>query len=329
MIRSPFVTHGGDEADTTELAQFAADVQYYLRLEPRQLPSRYLYDALGSALFEAICRLPWYRITRAEERLLGRYAADALNRARPSRIIELGSGSGEKLRILLDARDRDGRGIDVDLIDVSAAALDASARAAASSTDVRVSVHQAAYERGLQDAVASRTNADRVLVLFLGSNIGNYDPPGANAFLRALRGRLRAGDMLLLGADLVKPERELRLAYDDPLGVTAAFNRNLLVRINRELGANFDLAAFAHEAVWDAGASRIEMHLVSQSAQVVDVPKSHVELRMAPGERIWTESSYKFQANQIVAVLAAAGFRRVAQWVDREDQFAVTLAEVE
>jgi dimethylhistidine N-methyltransferase len=313
--------------DPTDAAQFAADVQYYLTQDPRQLPSRYLYDALGSALFEAICRLPWYRITRAEERLLAVHGADVFRRVQPFTIVELGSGSGEKLRILLAGRGSDADSIDVHLVDVSSGALEASARALQAFEHVRVTAHHASYEDGLRDVCLEPAPENRVLVMFLGSNIGNYDPPGANAFLRGVRGKLRAGDALLLGADLIKPEPELRLAYDDPLGVTAAFNRNLLVRINRELGANFDVGQFAHEAVWNAVESRIEMHLVARAAQELHVTAANVAFTMAEGDRIWTESSYKYRPNEISGLVESAGFRVMMQWLDRADQFALTLAD--
>jgi len=314
-------------ADATALAQFASDVQYYLTQDPRQLPSRYLYDALGSALFEAICRLPWYRITRAEERLLVRHGADVLRAARPTTIVELGSGSGEKLRLLIGADDAAAHSIDVHVVDVSSSALDASARALQSFAHVRVIPHQTAYEDGLGDGLRARTDTDRALVVFLGSNIGNYDPPGANAFLSALRRQLRIGDALLLGVDLVKPEATLRLAYDDPLGVTAAFNRNLLVRINRELAGDFDVTQFAHQAVWNAEASRVEMHLVAQSAQQIHVRGADIAFAMQGGDRIWTESSYKYRTGDVIRLIERAGFSPLMQWIDHDDQFALSLVE--
>jgi dimethylhistidine N-methyltransferase len=317
-----------DRAARAAAAQFAADVQYYLMQDPRQLPSQYLYDALGSALFEAICELPWYRITRAEQRLLAAHGAEVLRRVAPaSTIVELGSGSGAKLWTIADRRDPDAPPLDVHLVDVSASALGASARTLASLEGVRVTTHEARYEDGLRQVTGSLGPSQRILVLFLGSNIGNFDPPGANAFLRAVRGQIRAGDWLLLGADLVKPERELLLAYDDPLGVTAAFNRNLLVRINRELGGNFDLDQFVHCIEWNATESRIEMHLVARSTQQVRVAKADTAFTLHAGDRIWTESSYKYRPEQIMVLLEAAGFRRVNQWLDTSDGFALTLVE--
>ena len=309
-------------------AQFAADVEWSLTQTPRQLPCRYFYDGLGSALFEAICRLPWYRVTRAEERLLLRYGRDVLRQAAPlSTIVELGSGSGEKVALLVGHGRVDARPIDIHLVDISASALDASVRTLAGLDGVRVTPHRASYEDGLRGVVRHPLGDGRRLVLFLGSNIGNFDRPSAVAFARAIRQQLRHGDGLLLGVDLVKPERELLLAYDDPLGVTAAFDLNLLARINGELGGNFDLRAFAHRAVWNARESRVEMHLVSRAEQLVRIDLAGLEFTMSEGEPIWTESSYKYEPGTIVELLEAAAFHPLGQWVDPVDRFALTLVE--
>ena len=281
-------------ADATR--DFVGDVEYYLTLQPRQLPSRYFYDALGSALFDAICELPWYRITRAEIGLLERYGQTIFAHAGAvSRIVELGPGNGAKLKTLVEAARPRRRGLALHLIDVSPTALDRASRALDMLDGVRIVTHASTYEVGLAD-VASETDASgRTLALFLGSNIGNFDRPGGASFLREFRGALGRGDTLLVGADLVKPEPELLLAYDDPLGVTAAFNRNLLVRINRELDGEVDLDGFAHRVVWNEAESRVEMHLVSLRRQRVSVPAAHVDFMMDEGETIWTESSYKYR----------------------------------
>ncbi|OFW08409.1 MAG: dimethylhistidine N-methyltransferase [Acidobacteria bacterium RIFCSPLOWO2_02_FULL_67_36] len=315
-------------AADASLAQFVADVQYYLTQTPRQLPSRYFYDELGSALFEAICRLPWYRITRSEHALLAAHGDAILRHLDPlSAIVELGSGSGEKLKTILEAGGRRAGGLDVHLVDLSASALELSSRVLAPLDGVRASAHRLSYEEGLREATRAISGSGRTLVLFLGSNIGNFDPPAADAFMRGLRGTLAGGDLLLVGADLVKPERELLLAYDDPLGVTAAFNRNLLVRINRELAADFAVERFAHRAVWNAAESRVEMHLVARSAQQVHVGAAQLDLRFDEGEAIWTESSYKYEPEQIARMIEATGFRTTSQWLDPADRFALTLAE--
>jgi L-histidine N-alpha-methyltransferase len=311
-----------------ERAQFAEDVRYYLLLNPPQLPSRYLYDPLGSALFEAICHLPWYGITRAESALLGAHAADIFNRLEPlSRIVELGPGSGEKLRTLLQGSGARRARLDVHLVDVSQTALRSSMQTLGSIDGVRIIEHATSYEAGLAEAAAQAARPGRTLVLFLGSNIGNFDPPGAAELLRSIRGALREGDALLLGADLVKPAEQLQLAYDDPLGVTAAFNRNLLVRINRELHGDFDITGFDHEAVWSADESRMEMHLRARSAQQVRIPGAGLVITFEAGERIWTESSYKYRPAEIVELLAEARFRYAAQWIDAGESFALTLVE--
>jgi len=302
-------------------------VQFYLTQTPRELPSEFFYDALGSALFEAICELPWYRITRAERALLAAHGARIFALAEPvSTVVELGPGSGEKLATLLDARTH-ARPTTVHLVDVSAAALSLASRTVGELDNVSIVAHRAPYEAGLVEATAARGRSGRTLVAFLGSNIGNFDPPGADAFLRGVRGSLLPHDVLLVGADLVKPERDLLLAYDDPLGITAAFNRNLLLRINRELGGDFDLDRFVHRAIWNAEHSRVEMHLVSTARQRVRVRDASIDVTFEPEEPIWTESSYKYEPDGVVNVLERAGFRGVAQWVDEDARFAVTLVE--
>jgi dimethylhistidine N-methyltransferase len=315
-------------AHATSVERFASDVQYYLALQPRQLPSRYLYDALGSALFEAICRLPWYGITRAELRLLTAHGREIFgHRARMTRLVELGPGSGDKLIALVESGRVSPARLNLHLIDVSPAALATAARALSALDDVEIDLHEAPYEIGLAAVTADRRAGGSTLALFLGSNIGNFDPPGAQAFLHGVRAALAPGDALLLGADLVKPEANLLLAYDDPLGVTAAFNRNLLVRLNRELGANFRVDRFAHRAGWNRAESRVELHLVSRGRQTVRVKAANLEFTLQDGESIWTESSYKYEPETIAGVLALAGFRLVHQWIDHRDRFALTLVE--
>ena len=307
---------------------FAADVRRYLARQPRQLPSRYLYDALGSSLFDAICELPWYRVTRAEMRLLVRFAPRIWTAVLPlDRIIELGAGDGRKLAALLSGRPAGLVPQRIDLVDISAAALESAARAAGAVPGTRVVQHHATYESGLKSA-SGATPRGRALVLFLGSNIGNFDPPSADALLGDIARSLRPGDSLLLGADLVKPERELLLAYDDPLGVTAAFNLNLLVRLNRELGADIDPADFTHRAVWNERESRVEMHLVSRREQAVRIPGAGIELTLKAGEAIWTESSYKYRPEQVRCLVERAGFTPAAQWQDARAGFALTLCEL-
>jgi len=303
-------------------ALFAAEVAEYLRRMPRQLPSKYFYDPLGSALFEAICRLPWYSVTRAESALLAAHAPALLgDDAAPLTIAELGCGSGDKLATLIE---RGTRQVDtVQLIDVSAAALAMATTRLDHLPIARIVAHQHTYAEGLRHAADSRGDGP-MLVLFLGSNIGNFDPPADACLLRSIRECLRPGDALLLGTDLVKPERELLLAYDDPLQITAAFNRNLLRRINDELGGTFDLDGFVHRACWNGREHRVEMHLVSTRAQEVRVAATDLVLEIAEGESIWTESSYKYEPEEILAAGAAAGFAHGEQWIDQVARFALT-----
>jgi L-histidine Nalpha-methyltransferase len=311
-------------------AAFAADVARDLRLRPKQLQSKYLYDALGSSLFDAICRLPWYHITRAETRLIATHGSALV---RPivgttgATVVELGCGNGEKIVLLAEALLASGGSARVHLIDISSQALELTEERL---TRLHVSVvgHHASYEDGLRRATGGRTGDGPMLVLLLGSNLGNFDAAAALDFLRSIRAPLRPGDLLLLGADLVKPERELLVAYDDPLGVTAAFNRNLLVRINRELGGNFDLEAFAHVALWNDEEQRIEMHLESLKAQTVRVPSSELTVTFEAGERIWTESSYKYTIERIEEMGASAGFAVRDQWIDDDARFALSLLSV-
>jgi L-histidine Nalpha-methyltransferase len=307
------------------VADFAEDVRRDFALAPKQIQSKYLYNGLGSCLFEAICRLPWYRITRAEGRLLARWAGEMVSGlVDPLTLVELGCGSGEKVAMIAESLRSRRRRVAVHLIDISPVALELSERTLGRLEYVSVMGHRATYEEGLRRAAAERGSA-RLLVLFLGSNIGNFDPPAAHDFLREIRRALRPGDALLLGADLVKPEKELLLAYDDPLGVTAAFNKNLLVRMNRELLANFDLSAFDHRAIWNAAEHRVEMHLVSNRAQRVSIPRAEFEVAFEKGEFIWTENSYKYTSEEVVERVERAGFRSEQQWVESEVRFALTL----
>ena len=308
------------------LSTFAMDVARDLALSPRQLQSKYLYDRLGSRLFEAICRLPWYTITRAELGLLSRHADEiAAALPDPLTLTELGPGDGEKIALLAAALVRERSALATHLIDISQTALDQAERRLGRYEGVSVVGHRASYEEGLRRVARARNGDGGLLVLFLGSNLGNFDRDAARDFLRAIRGTLRPGDALLLGADLVKPEKDLVLAYDDPLGVTAAFDKNLLLRINRELDGNFDLEAFAHRAVFDSVESRVEMRLVSLRDQEVEIPAAGTRVRFAEGDYIWTESSYKYTAAVLRRLVEDAGFACRRQWVDSEAAFALAL----
>ena len=300
-------------------AELAADVRAGLTRAPLSLPSRWLYDDVGSALFEAITELDEYPLTRAEERMLARHADELAQRvpARPI-VVELGAGSGKKTRRILDAT---GAHL-YRPIDVSRAALDGCARSLADL--VEVDPIEDAYLPGLARALRDRGD-EPALVLFLGSTIGNFARDDAAAFVRDVRAALRPGDAFLLAADLVKPAAQLVLAYDDPTGVTAAFDRNVLARINRELGADFDLRAFRHEARWNAAERRIEMHLVATRPVVARIPAADVVLRIERGQSIWTESSHKWHESELIALGVDAGFTHIQTWRDDEWPFAEAL----
>ena len=297
-----------------------------LASRPKRLPAQYLYDALGSRLFEAICELPWYPITRAERALLQRGREAVLARLdTPATLIELGGGNGEKPAILIEGLAAQRRPAAVHLVDVSETAIANARRALARYPAVSVRGHRGTYAEGLRAAAAELAPGLPAMALFLGSNIGNLDADEAGRLLAEIATALRPGDSLLLGADLVKPERDLLLAYDDPLGVTAAFNRNLLVRLNRELDADFAVERFAHRVVWNAAASRVESHLVSRAAQTVRLAAAGCSIGFAQGETIWTESSYKYQPEEIAALAAGAGFMLREQWIEPDAAFALTL----
>lgn len=308
------------------VSEFVADVRESLtKPGQRELPSKYLYDEVGSALFEAICVLPEYGLTRADTRLLKEYSAEIVGRLpSPLRVAELGSGSGKKTRWILEALSR--RQITYYYpIEISPHALAACEKELAQIDMVSVVGYEQPYLEGLRSVAQGRGERDHVLVLFLGSTIGNFDRDAGDEFLREVRATLRAGDALLLGTDLDKAV-ELQLpAYDDPAGITAAFNLNLLARINRELGADFDLSCFRHEARWNYADRRVEMHLRSTCRQSVRIRAANLRIVLNEDETIWTESAHKYKAEEIPEMAERTGFRCDAQWIDDEWPFAQNL----
>jgi L-histidine Nalpha-methyltransferase len=306
----------------TDPGDFAASVRAGLaKGGQKELHSQYLYDDLGSALFDAITCLPEYGLTRADVRLLEAHAGEISDSLPPCvRVVELGSGSGSKTRHVLEALAS--RVVAYHPIDVSPAALAHCEKELAAYA--LVYPIQASYLDGLRDAAAQRTG-EGLLVLFLGSSIGNFEREPGLECLRGIRSQLRPGDALLLGADLVKDPQTMLLAYDDPTGVTAAFNLNLLGRVNRELGADFDLRSFTHEARYNTAERRIEMHLRSRVRQTVTIPRASCAVFFEAGETIWTESSHKYDFNEIETMAEASGFVVSAQWVDREWPFVESL----
>lgn len=310
-------------------AEFAQDVRDGLtNPHQKELPSKYLYDTVGSALFEVISALPEYGITRADERLLRKHAQDIVAQLpHPLVVAELGSGSGRKTRWILEALSRRQRTFYYP-IEISSSALAMCRRELGDMDSISIVGFEREYLDGLLEVAARRERGQHILVLFLGSTIGNFDRPAGTRFLAELRRILQPGDALLLGTDLEKPIPDLIAAYDDPLGVTAAFNLNLLARINRELGADFDLAQFEHVARFNPHARSIEMHLRSRQRQVVTILEPGLTVAFGEDETIWTESSHKYSPHELFAIAEEAGFHCEAQWIDREWPFAENLLEI-
>ncbi|MDQ6766780.1 MAG: L-histidine N(alpha)-methyltransferase [Candidatus Eremiobacteraeota bacterium] len=305
---------------------FADDVRSGLTARPKTLPPKYFYDQLGSTLFEAISLLPEYYLTRAEAEILTAHARDIIASVQPARLIELGSGSAVKTRYLIEAGLHLRGAIEYTAIDISQTVLETSGKALqAQYPQLTVRSYQGDYYEGLR--MLPRVNAadQRTLALFLGSNIGNFDPPEALRFLRAIRAVLEPGDALLLGTDLKKDRAVLEAAYDDPIGVTAAFDLNILARINRELGGEFELRAFRHRAVYNEAAGRVEMHLVSTVHQVVPIRALALDVSFAADETIHTESSYKFSPDDLERLAHDAGFDLQRSWTDAANRFACSL----
>src|SRR5271168_4101758 len=292
------------------ISAFASDVVVGLS-QPgqKELPSKYLYDEVGSGLFDVICLLPEYGLSRAGMRLLEHHSQDVLSRIPgPVVVAELGSGTGSKTRWLLEALARRQR-VNYYPIDISGSALFRCQQELGQMDKVSIVGFERAYLDGLQEVAARRKEGERLFVLFLGSTIGNFDRPAGDQFLREVRSILREGDALLLATDLEKPESTLVLAYDDPAGVTAAFNKNLLARINRELDGDFDLKRFEHVVRWDAAERRIEMHLRSTVWQRVTIRKAGLRFYLREGETIWTESSHKYSPRAVLEMGERSGYR--------------------
>ncbi|HLJ14613.1 MAG TPA: L-histidine N(alpha)-methyltransferase [Bryobacteraceae bacterium] len=307
-------------ATAPALRTFAEDVRAGLSKPQKELLSQYLYDELGSALFEAITLLPEYGLTRADQRLIERLSPDLSPEF--SLIAELGSGGGHKTRQILAALGEQNT-VRYFPIDVSASALAHCAIELAAFADI--SPLEYSYLDGIEAATEHRRPGEKLLILFLGSTVGNFDRAPREQFLNDLRALVQPGDALLIGFDLVKPLSRMFAAYDDPTGVTAAFNLNLLGRINRELGGNFVQANFIHQVRYNETEQRIEMHLVSRVGQTVRIPAANFTCSLRSGETIWTESSYKFLPDEIPELAARTGFNHRAQWIDEEWPFLEAL----
>jgi dimethylhistidine N-methyltransferase len=307
------------------LAKFARDVRQGMTCTPKRLACRYFYDAEGSTLFEEICSLPEYYLTRAEHAILKTRAADLVARfpARPA-LVELGSGSALKTRLLIEAfLDRYGT-LRYVPIDISRTMVERSSlRLLEDYSGLEVHAIAAEYRQGLRDLPA-KVPSPR-LILWLGSNVGNLHRPEAARFLGEVRGTMTAADALLVGIDLRKEHAVLERAYNDSRGVTADFNLNLLARINRELGGHFHLEGFEHRAVYNDGPGRIEMYLVSREDHRVHIDKLDLDVTLSAGEAIHTENSYKYSLPEIDSLAASAGFQLAAQWLDGQQRFSVNL----
>ena len=302
---------------------FAADVRAGLtKKDQKEIPAKYLYDDIGSALFDAITLLPEYGLTRADVRLLKNHAAELGRLIEPSVVIELGSGGGGKVRWLLRELTLRQKVLYCP-VDLSSSALRRCFHELSGIDGVRITPIEALYQDGLKIALGLRPSGTPALVLFLGSSIGNFTAKETDVFLRSIRRELLPSDWLLLSTDLQKDRARMIAAYDDATGVTAAFNLNLLARINRELGGDFDLSRFEHEVRYDDREHRVEMHLRSTANQVVSIGALSAGFR--EGETIWSESSYKFRCGDVRRLARKAGFRCVKQWVDEEWPFAQSL----
>jgi len=302
-----------------------ADVTLGLLKKQKTLPPKYFYDAQGSRLFDRITALPEYYLTRTEQRILAECVRPLAARVGPADLVELGSGSARKTRLVVEALvERGGAPLLYVPIDVSAAALEEGAEAlVAAYSRVEVSGLVATYEAALAELPPRR--APRRLMMFLGSTIGNLDPGETADFLAGVSRALAPGDALLLGFDLVKTPGIIDAAYNDAQGVTAAFNLNMLRHLNRRFDGDFDLARFAHRAFFNAEASQIEMHLVSAGAQQVRLRRLGVTARFEAGETIRTEISRKFRFPELAAAVEAHGFKLEERWSDSLEWFAVAL----
>jgi L-histidine Nalpha-methyltransferase len=308
--------------------KIASAVYEGLMSRSKWLPSWLFYDATGSRLFDEITRIPEYYVTRTERKILAEHCAEIVARAAGEnalRIVELGAGSAEKTRLVLTAAAERQDTVFYEPVDVSASALvEAQMRIEDELPGVIVCPRVQDYTHDLE--LDSTLPNERRLLMYIGSSIGNFEPGESLMLLERVRAAMEPGDCFLLGVDLVKDEAVVQAAYDDAGGVTAAFNRNVLVRLNRELDADFNPAAFGHRAVWNAAESRMEMHLVSAKKQEVWLPGIDLRVKFEVGESIHTENSYKYRPGAAEALLTKAGFASEETWTDERGWFAVVLA---
>ena len=317
-------------------SRIADDVLSGLSRAAKSLTPRLFYDAIGSELFERITELPEYYLTRTERQIFEERAGEIIDAARRGTnedaaqgnltVIELGAGTASKTRILLAALLAKQFTATFYPIDVSESALEIAEKGLkAEFPRLKVQPLLGDYSQGLEQISST---AGRKLVLYIGSSMGNFEPGEAGALLQKIRKSLRRGDALLLGVDLVKDESLLHAAYNDAEGITDQFNLNILARINRELGADFDLDNFRHVAMWNPRASRMEIYVESMREQTVWIPDIGMQVHFRVGERIHTENSYKFTDEIVDHILAEGGFVLERRWTDAKDWFGVYLARV-
>lgn len=315
---------------TAQQSPLAAEVQRGFAAQPKSLSPWLFYDQRGSQLFEQITQLPEYYLTRTERSIFAEHAPAILAAAGKDAtltLIELGAGSASKTGILLRAALAQQPQLTYRAVDVSDSALKAARQSLSREfPTLAIETRVRDYTHGIGHLPSLQQPNSRRLVLYIGSSIGNFDPADARELLRDIRQQLAPGDCILLGVDHVKPLGPLLAAYNDAAGVTAAFNHNVLTRINRELGANFRLERFQHQAIFNTAQSRIEMHLVSTCDQHVSIPALDLEIHFAEGETIHTENSYKFNPESAAELLASGGFQVTHQWTDPQQWFGVYLA---
>ncbi len=324
--RSRLIIH--DLAQRNGHADFARDIRLGLTSNPKHLFPKYLYDELGSRLFEAICQVDEYYLTRAEDEILTRHADEIVATVpQCETLIELGSGSAEKTRKIIEALIRRRGELLFMPVDISASALEESSQSLLDSyANLKIEAYAADYFQALA-ALPSR-DAAPALVLFLGSNIGNFERTEAANFLRAIRRVLRIGDALLLGADLKKDRATLEAAYNDSLGVTRSFIVNELGRINRELAADFDLWAFGLRSVYNESLGRVEVYVESLRQQSVVIRSLDLTLELKAGERIHIENAYKFDLEDLRRLGEQTGFELERTWLDQRKLFSSNLFRV-
>ena len=306
----------------TVRSQLRTDVAFGLRQSQKTLPPKYFYDAYGSRLFEDICQQPEYYLTRTEAQILRTHAADIVRQTAGASLVELGSGSSVKTRLLFDEYQRQDHLLHYVPVDISASMLEETARGLLADYP---SMSIEALVTDYLDGLNALPNTRPRLVLFLGSNLGNFSPTEQAELFQRLAASLHPGDQFLLGLDLRKSVEVLEAAYNDAAGVTADFNLNILRHINRELQADFQLAQFSHLAFYNQELHQIEMHLKSEVAQKVTIAALDLAVSFRAGETIHTEISRKFDAQEVKEQLAGYGFRFQSEWTDPDSRFLLSL----